>query len=107
MVSRIAELATQISSNTQKIDEYLAANSLPFPSFEEDGPVQLNLSAEIESARSTVLNASIELQALLKGPDELLRPIVYIFSLFMSFFTHLVFPTNIKPTSHVVERHFP
>jgi hypothetical protein len=61
MTSRIAELGAQISSNSQKIDDYLAANSLPSPSFDENGPVKLNLFTEIESARSAVLNASAEL----------------------------------------------
>ncbi|TVY93429.1 O-methyltransferase, partial [Lachnellula willkommii] len=76
MSSRIAELGALISSNTQKIDEYLVSNSLPSPSFDEDGPVKLNLSAEIESARAALLNATAELQALLQSPDDLLRPIL-------------------------------
>ncbi|TVY47475.1 O-methyltransferase [Lachnellula occidentalis] len=76
MSSRIAELGALISSNTQKIDEYLIANSLPSPSFEENGPVKLNLSAELESARGALLNATAELQALLQTPDDLLRPIL-------------------------------
>ena len=76
MASRIAELAAQISSNSQKIDDYLSSNKLPQPSFDEDGPVKLNLSGEVELARSAVLNATAELQALLQGPDQLLRPIV-------------------------------
>lgn len=76
MASRIIELAGLISSNSQEIDNYLATNKLPSPSFNEDGPVKLNLSAEIEGARIAVLNASAELQALLQGPDQLLRPIV-------------------------------
>jgi hypothetical protein len=76
MTSRIAELALQISSNMQNIDEYLTSNSLPFPSFDEDGPINLKLSAEIEEARRLVLNASVELQGLLKELSELLRPVV-------------------------------
>lgn len=85
MTSRIAELSSRISSSTKRIEEYLAANSLPYPSFDEDGPVTFGLSAEVEAARSAVLNATAELQALLTGPDALLRPIVslmyYIFTL--------------------------
>jgi hypothetical protein len=98
MASRIAELAAQISSNTQKIDNYLAANSLPPPSFDESGPVNLKLSAEIEGARSAVLNATAELQALLQGPDGLLRPIVRFLS--------RSFP-SIRLTSDLVKCHQP
>lgn len=76
MATRIIELSELIASNTKKIDEYLAANSLPTPSFDEDGPVQLKLSPELDGARSAVMNASAELQALLQGPDALLKPIV-------------------------------
>ena len=80
MTSRIAELSSRISSSTKRIEEYLAANSLPYPSFDEDGPVTFSLSAEMEAARSAVLNAAAELQALLTGPDALLRPIVSLLS---------------------------
>lgn len=88
MASRIAELAALISSNTQKIDEYLASNSLPRPSFEEDGPVKLGLPAELEAARSATLNATAELEALLKTPDDLLRPIVSLHSSLIYRFTN-------------------
>jgi hypothetical protein len=105
MASRIAELATQISSNSQRIDDYLAANKLPPPSFDEDGPVKLNLSIEIERARSAVLNATAELQALLQGPDQLLRPIVR-FRLCLTYLSH-VKVRDIILTFSTVERHQP
>lgn len=76
MASRLAELAAQISAGALKIDDYLAANALPPPSFDEDGPVNLNLSADVEGARRAALDAMAELQALLQPPDQLLRPIV-------------------------------
>ena len=82
MAFRIAKLTVQISSNTQKIDDYLAANSLPPPSFDEGGPANLNLSTEIYAARRAVLNASAELQELLQGPSELLRPVVRFYLAF-------------------------
>ena len=81
MASRITDLAAQIASNTQKIEEYLFSNSLQFPSFEEDGPVTLKLSSELQIARAAVLNATAELGALLQSPDELLRPIVWLLSI--------------------------
>lgn len=77
MTSRIAELAALVSSNTAIVDEYLASNSLPTPSFDENGPVNLQLSPEAETARNAAIDASMELQALLLGPENLLRPIVY------------------------------
>lgn len=76
MASRIAKLAAQIASNTQKVDNFLNTNKLPQPSFDEDGPVELGLSTDIETARLAVLNDTLELQALLQGPVQLLRPIV-------------------------------
>lgn len=84
--SRIAQLSEQIALKSQNIDDYLAASALPSPSFDEDGPVTLGLSAEIEISRNVVLNASVELQALLQGPVELLRPTVsYLYSFLLSF----------------------
>ena len=80
MSSRIAELSAQISSNSQIIDDFLAANSLPQPSFDENGPVTLGLPAELEASRYAIINASAELQALLSGPDAILRPIVRFLS---------------------------
>lgn len=100
MTSRITELAAKISSGLQRIAEYLAANKLPPPSLDEDGPVNLNLSAEIEGARSAVLNATAELQALLQGPDKLLRPIVRHIHLFVKV-------RDIMLKSSTVERHQP
>lgn len=76
MASRIAELSEIVSSSTRTIDQYLTANSLPKPSFSEDGPVELGLSTEVEAARYAAINASAELQALLQGPKDHLRPIV-------------------------------
>jgi len=88
MGSRIVELATLIFANTEKIEEYLIANSLPLPSFDEDGPVTLQLSPELQAARSAALNATTELHALLQSPDELLRPIVCLLPLsFIAWYT--------------------
>ena len=70
--SRIAELSTTIAQHTQKIDDYLAANNLPHPSFEADGPVDLGLPPEIEKSRTAALQASQELNDLLQGPRDLL-----------------------------------
>lgn len=70
--SRIAELAAAVAQHTQKIDNYLSANHLPYPSFDVQGPVDLRLPPEIEQSRTAALQASQELNDLLQGPRELL-----------------------------------
>ena len=74
--SEISELATRISTNTARLNDYLQQNHLPLPSFDEDAPVDLGLSPEIEEARVATVEASAQLQDLLRGPVELLRPTV-------------------------------
>lgn len=70
--SRIAELAAEVANHTQRIDQYLAANNLQYPSFDANGPVELGLPADIEESRVRVLQASQELNDLLQGPRDLL-----------------------------------
>jgi hypothetical protein len=70
--SRIAELAAIVSEQTARIDNFLAEQRLPYPSFEADGPTELNLSPELEHARVMVLQATQELNDLLQGPRDLL-----------------------------------
>lgn len=77
--TRIAELATSVSTNTAKVDEYLKSHSRPSPSFDVDHPADLGIPPEaidIDNARKAALEASIELQDLLQGPTSLLRPVV-------------------------------
>ncbi|KAL2005746.1 hypothetical protein VTN00DRAFT_10239 [Thermoascus crustaceus] len=74
--SRIVELASQIQKRTSEIDEYLQSNNLPSPTFDEDGPVDLGLSAgEVAKARDAVLESTLELHDLLLGPSLCLRPV--------------------------------
>ena len=68
--SRILELASTISENTAKIDQYLTSNDLPKPSFEIDSPVNLALPKTLEAARDAVIDANTELSELLLGPKE-------------------------------------
>ena len=75
--SRITELATLVQINTAKVDGYLREHNLPFPSFDEDGPVDFKLqSEEIQDARTAAMEASLELHDLLLGPSMCLRPVV-------------------------------
>ena len=68
--SRLAELASSISANTTKIDDYLTSNNLPKPSFEIDSPVDLKLPKDIWTAQDAVLGESTELKELLLGPRQ-------------------------------------
>ncbi|KAJ5092932.1 hypothetical protein N7456_008793 [Penicillium angulare] len=75
-MSRIVELAQHIQQRTSDIDNYLLQNDLPTPSFDEDGPTDLNLSSvEMAKARSDVLEATLELHDLILGPAMCLLPV--------------------------------
>ncbi|KID63532.1 O-methyltransferase, family 2, partial [Metarhizium hybridum] len=69
--SRLAELANAVAVNTQRIDSYLCEKALPH-SFAADSPVDLSLPPELKQSRLTVLEASQELNDLLRGPKDLL-----------------------------------
>lgn len=81
MTTRITELAAIIAANTSKVDDYLTAHGSPQPSFDVDGPADIKFpsdAADIDAARTTAIEASIELQDLLQGNRSLLRPQVSI-----------------------------
>ena len=68
--TRIAELSSLIAINTANIDEHLARNGLPSPSFEPSGT---SLSDEkIAASRQIILEATDELHALMLGPAGIL-----------------------------------
>ena len=72
--SRIAELASVISSNTAQIDDYISTHGLPPLSFEPNGNFKPEtLPHAIESAQNAVLEATDELNALMLGPERILR----------------------------------
>ena len=68
--SRIVELASIISSNTSLVDEYISAHDLPPLSFEPNGS---SLPDGILSAQTAILEATDELNALMLGPEGILR----------------------------------
>lgn len=72
--SRIAELASIIHEQTDKVDAYLTSNNLPTPSFDISCPPKLFLPPEVQASRDAVLEASDELTALMLGPVESLIP---------------------------------
>ena len=69
--SRILELASTISENTTKIDQYLTAKGIPHPSFEINSPASLELPESLQASREAVLDANTELSELLLGPREI------------------------------------
>ena len=81
-MARILELATQILQDTSKVNDYLTSRGLPQPSFDIDGPTNLNLdSPDANEARMNAIAASIELADLLQGPVGCLRPTLNAISL--------------------------
>jgi hypothetical protein len=88
--SRIIKLAQLISSQTSLIDQHLQDNHLPEPSFDQDGPPEpiQNETADIQKARTDVIEATIELRQLLEGPMKLVLPEVCPPPYQHSFFKH-------------------
>jgi hypothetical protein len=70
-MTRIQELATLISTNTEKINQHLISTNQPTPSFDAGSP-DLDLPHDVQALRELVIEASSELQELLMGPKELL-----------------------------------
>ncbi|KAJ3554637.1 hypothetical protein NPX13_g10563 [Xylaria arbuscula] len=71
--TRIAELSARIASNTTEIDNFLAAQSLPTPSFDLDAPLSLfhpSTDRRILAARDAVIQDTLELRDLMLGPRE-------------------------------------
>jgi len=70
--SKILELASTIHIHTKIIHDHLLSENLPFPSFEIDSPVRLQLPPEIIKSQNAVLSASYDLTALMVGPIGIL-----------------------------------
>ena len=68
--SRIVALARVIEANTTKIDQFLAKNNLPVPSFDEDAPLMYQFPPDIEEAQETLSAAIDELSWLNQGPIQ-------------------------------------
>lgn len=74
--SRIIQLAEIIASQTAVLNEHLHLNGLSTPSFSPDAPPDTFGSSHprIQEAKSSVIEATIELRQLLEGPVKLLLP---------------------------------
>ena len=66
--SRIVELAAIISSNTKRYDHFLSSHSLPPPTFDSMGPLDIRVSEEMVRINGIVVEACSELQTLMLGP---------------------------------------
>lgn len=65
---RITELSAIISLHSKKIDDYIAENGLPQPSFDVNAPPEAPLPPELQKSRNAVFSAMEELHATLAGP---------------------------------------
>ena len=77
--NRIVELASTIHKNTSLVDDFLTSNGLQTPSLDIDAPVKIPIPEEavdIQAAQTAVIEAAAELQALMLGAAELVRPSV-------------------------------
>jgi hypothetical protein len=66
--SRIVVLASSLESKAKLIDEHFRKIGLPSPSFDASTPPMLPLPSDITQLKEEVLEASEELQELLRGP---------------------------------------
>lgn len=75
--NRIVELASIIHKNTIAVDEFLTSHGLPTPSLDIDAPAKIPIpedAVETQAAHLSAIEAAAELQALLRGPAELVQP---------------------------------
>jgi len=66
--SRIAALAALIQKNTTILDDYMTANGIPTPSFDESYPAVVPLPKDMADVRDALLEATDELHFLVKDP---------------------------------------
>ena len=69
-MSNIEELASSIQKNILELSNFLRSGNLPFPSFDQNGPVNLTAGDEAAGrACSGVIASCLKLVDLLQGPD--------------------------------------
>jgi hypothetical protein len=68
----LSALAAEISKHAAILDEYIASNDLPAPSFSADGPLDFPIpstaSPELRASRTALLEATNSLFDLTTGP---------------------------------------
>ena len=77
--TRILALSQIIASQTAVVDRHLRDKNLPEPSFAADAPIEpiRESTAEVEKAKTAIIEATIELRQLLEGPMKALVPEVF------------------------------
>lgn len=87
MANTLTDLASQITNTAKVINEFLAANGHPQPSFNVDAPSAFPPAPEeILNARRQLLDASQAITELLIGPAEYLRWLSCRVHLYFHFF---------------------
>ena len=79
--SRLVELAELIIANAKKIDTHIQDHNQLQPSFSIAAPTKVvqDGAPEIEAARVAALEATVELQDLLQGPEGILHaPVCFL-----------------------------
>ena len=73
MVGKVIDLARRVLENATKYEEYYAFNNLVAPTFDAAAFPEPVLPHDIVAARESLLDASTELQDLVRGPSEIVR----------------------------------
>jgi hypothetical protein len=66
--TRIAELATIISTQTTFVDQYLQSHGISSPSFDAEYNEMTTPPKEITASKNAILEATEELNSLIAGP---------------------------------------
>ena len=71
--SRIAELASVIAQETNALDDFYSSRGQSPPTFAAENAPTIVLPSDLERTRCHIVEATSELQALLRGPFELIN----------------------------------
>jgi hypothetical protein len=66
--TRIAELASIISTQTEFVDQHFQSHGIPSPSFEIGYSETIQLPKDIVDSKNAILEATEELNGLVAGP---------------------------------------
>lgn len=75
MMPSLTSLAEEILTNAKQLDEHLAAQNQPSPSFDHDA--LLNLSPQLESTRDALIDSAHTLKQLTQGPVRATADIMF------------------------------
>lgn len=100
-ISNIVALARIISSETEKLDNYLSLSKTPYPSFDCHGLADFpKLPEHMQKTRQEIIRATSELRDLTVGPTETLRWMWDVSSVEMRrFVSHDMRPMDMDPPS--------